>query len=115
MKKQSEFGKGLTYNLGLFLAHADRAQITISGKVDYSLWFNGAADHLYEIEVSVIFKEKLKKRISKFQSKCLNWRLSWNTKAATQKDFEWAINEAKTLLIEIDKTMGIDVIKASWE
>ena len=114
MKKESDFGKGLTYNLGLFLAHAERPQMEIHGKDDYSLWFNGAADHLYEIEIPVIFKDKLKDRIFKFQSKCLDWRLAMYG-TVTEKDFKWAINEAKSLLLEIDKTMGIDTIKASWQ
>ena len=35
-------------------------------------------------------------------------------KPLTKKDFEWSINEAKTLLMEIDKTMGIDTIEATW-
>lgn len=106
--KTSEFGKGLTYCIGLFLAHAERTQYD---KSDYSLWFNGAADHLYEIESADNMPEKLKKKISEFQYKCLHWRLT----KATKEDFEWALEEAKTILIQIDKFIGLKPIKADWE
>jgi len=55
--KTSEFGQGLTYCLGLFLAHEwnlKEMEKTYSkvGLNDWvSIWFNGASDHLYDLEI----------------------------------------------------------------
>ncbi len=116
----SEFGKGLTYCLGLFLAHAKMEPFKHSdGSTDYELWFNGATDHLFEIEVLPrrFFRrgKKLRKRLGIFQNKCLHWRLTLEERAATKEDYQWAIQEAKDLLLEIDKHFGIKVKKGQWE
>jgi len=60
-KRESEFGKGLTYCIGLFLAHAERKIDFGTDERSAETWFNGASDHLYEIDVSVIRDKKLKK------------------------------------------------------
>ena len=44
----SEFGKGLCYCIGLFLAHAERE---VKTERDAGLWFNAASDHLIELQV----------------------------------------------------------------
>ena len=106
----SEFGKGLTYCLGLFLAHAERKKYLD----DYGVWFNGSADHLYEIDPSTL-PSRLKGRVNKFQNKCLEWRLSFATQKPTKDDFEWAIQEAKDLLRLIDKNFGVKTKKGEWE
>ncbi len=112
----SEFGKGLAYCLGLFLAHAERKPFKHSdGSADYELWFNGAADHLFEMETKILPPE-LKVRTDDFQDKCLKWRLTWDGKKSAEKeDFHWAIQEAKDLLLEIDKHFGIEAEKGQWE
>ncbi len=111
----SEFGKGLAYCLGLFLAHAERKISSIRKELDYELWFNGAADHLYELQIPDTFPKNLKNRLTVFQDKCLNWRITMDKSAATEKDFHWAIQKAKDLLLEIDKHFGIKVKKGQWE
>lgn len=101
----SEFGKGYAYCLGLFLAHADRPVYKHSdGVEDYGLWFNGAGDHIDEFQAKT-------ERDNIFKEKVIRWRLEQPTK----KDFQWAIQEAKDLLIEFDKNNGIDTAKGSWE
>ncbi len=57
MTKESEFGKGLCYCLGLFLAHKGRITSDVKtyksigdGNRAYSMWFYGATDHLYEFD-----------------------------------------------------------------
>lgn len=106
----SEFGKGLTYCLGLFLAHAERS-IYLD---DYGMWFNAAADHLYEIQSSGLPK-RLGNRIDKLQNRCLSWRLDLGGQKATKKDYDWALQEAKDLLRLIDKNNGVKTEKGSWE
>ena len=119
----SEFGKGLCYNLGLFLAHTDRVnrELEIYKKIKdekraYSMWFYGAADHLCEFQWNQAPTKSLQKRCEAFQSKVLGWRLPMNEKNnATKKDYEWAIQEAKDLLRLIDKANKVAVIKGDWE
>ena len=120
---KSEFGKGLCYNLGLFLAHADRItkdlevyKVIKDEPRAYSMWFYGSADHLYEFQWKQAPTKALQTRCKKFQSKVLGWRMPMNPKNnAKKKDFEWAIQEAKDLLRLIDKSHKVDTIKGQWE
>lgn len=109
----SEFGKGLTYCIGLFLAHEskDKASIIKIFDGDFHIWFNGAADHLFEMQIPEKFPENLKTKLESFQNQCLHWRCS----PASEENFKWAIREAKDLLIEIDKQIGIAAIEGEWE
>jgi len=104
----SEFGTGLTYCLGLFLAHAERSRF----KDDYGMWFNGAADHLFDLKTDGLTDNALKDRIKVFQNKCLDWRLD---RPVTNDDYHWAIQEAKDLLRLIDSHFGIETEKGEWE
>jgi len=112
----SEFGKGLTYCIGLFLAHAERSDppITLNGAA--SLFFNASSDHLYELESLHIKDINLRKRIEEWRDKCLRWGHGFEKPKATKEDKEWAIQEAKDLLRLIDeKLLKIKTIKGSWE
>jgi len=106
----SEFGKGLTYCIGLFLAHAERAIF----QDDYGMWFNGASDHLYELDPSTLPK-RLENRVNRFKDKCIEWRLMWGDDKPTKENFEWSIQEAKDLLRAIDKNNGVKTKKGGWE
>lgn len=116
---KSEFGKGLTYNLGLFLAHQDRfydkrnKEDSSYDKLYPSLWFSGACDHLYELIIPKTFPKKLQKKIKDFESKVFKFR-SFDYDA-TEKDIEWSLNEAKDILLDIDKQLGIKAIKGDYE
>lgn len=107
----SEFGKDLTYCLGLFLSHAEREIFRVGDKEDFSLWFNGAADHFFEMDIPEKFPDELKNRLKVLRDKCLLWRLD----SATKEDYIWAIQESKNLLLEIDRHYGIEVEKGEWE
>lgn len=116
----SEFGKGCAYCLGLFLAHSERDYYLPTDKKGGilnrpGLWFYGAADHLFDLQIPASFPYALKKRLDKFQSKVLHLRLPMDGKEATDEDRKWAINEAKELLRLIDKQIGVKVIKGDWE
>ena len=121
-KKESEFGKGLTYNLGLFLAHAERFKeeervyASISSDRAPMIWFNGASDHFYELDTSRVKDAALKERLETLKDKCLGWGHGFRKIPATDKDVEWSIAEAKACLLEIDRLeLGVSVIKGSWE
>ena len=101
---KSEFGKGFTYCIGLFLSHAERKE-----EGDYCLWFNGAADHLFELEIPDNFA--LKEECEEWKSKCLHRRLEKYTK----KDLVWALKQAKKFLLEWDKQNNISCEKGEWE
>jgi len=121
---ESEFGKGLTYNLGLFIAHKERY---LHDKETYEkmglnkecagTWFNGASDHLYELEIPDSLPKKLRERLAHFRDKCLDLGrgIGLLSDKATEKDYDWAIREALDLLMEIDKTFGVKPIEGSWE
>lgn len=119
----SEFGRGLTYNLGLFLAHAERINeyrrlksTNPKSTNPYSLWFYGAADHLFELEIPKNLSKLLQGRLAKFQARCLDLRLPLDKqKEATETDYKWAIQEAKDLLRFIDNNMGVKTEKSDWE
>lgn len=118
----SEFGKGLTYCLGLFLCHSERDYlITEDDKAKGiinkpHMWFYSAADHLFELQIPHTLPPPLFKRLKEFQKKVLHWRLVMDKKKRpTEKDKIWAIQEAKDLLILIDKHFGIETQKGDWE
>ncbi|MCK9326396.1 MAG: hypothetical protein M0P69_12965 [Bacteroidales bacterium] len=104
MNGNTEFGKGFTYCIGLFLAHAEREDTGSCG-----LWFNAAADHLYELEIPKKFK--FKKECEEWQNKCLDLRLN----KANKKQKTWAIDMAKTFLLAWDRQCGIDCCEAEWK
>jgi len=104
----SEFGKGFTYCIGLFLMHAERE---IPKTIPDDLWFNGAADHVYDLEIPDNLTEEFKDKIINWQRSCLSWRM----KPYTKKDKEWAIDTAKEILRQWDEMCGISCCKGEWE
>ena len=116
METDSEFGKGLTYCIGLFLAHAERETKGFTEDLRYEMWFNGASDHLYELDTTSITNDSLKKEIDSWREKVLRWGHGFKKPKATKKDMTWAINKATELLRKIDETMlNIKTINGSWE
>lgn len=113
----SEFGKGFTYCLGLFLAHAERNMDRRKNDDDAELWFNGAADHLFEFDADNA-PEPLRERCKAFKDRCIDWRIAlsfWDRKPTTWKDVYWAVKEAKDILREYDKLNGFEVEEGEWE
>lgn len=117
----SEFGKGLCYNLGLFIAHSDSLMSSIEHykdigreKMAYEMWFNGAGDHLFEFQPEYAPKH-LRKRCEKLKDKVLDFRISVMGNGATAEDVKWTTQEAKDLLRLIDKANGVPVEKGDYE
>jgi len=82
--EKCEFGNGLTYCLGMFLAHAEKLEenkkvFNNAGITDKNqavhMWMNASSDHLYGlyIHAEAPFSLNLQKRILSFRSKVLNW------------------------------------------
>ena len=118
---ESEFGKGLTYCLGMFLAHAERITYFGSKIMDdggesmkqrtINSWFNGASDHLFELVIPETLPKDLQDRLKSFQKKCCENSM-WDV---TEKDIDMALSEAKEFLREIDDVFGIETIEATWK
>lgn len=112
----SEFGKGYAYCLGLFLAHAERMKAYKgNSSMGPDMWFYGAADHLFELEIPAALTEKKRAAIEAWKSSCLNCRLSLSGEPATWNDVEKALQYAKDLLLEWDAICGIPCEKGDYE
>lgn len=120
-KKESEFGAGLTYCIGLFLAHTERSGREVYKKIGAppswaEMWFNGASDHCYELDTSTIKNKKLREDIEKWREKVLHWGHGFSEPWAAEKDLDWALGKAKEFLRIIDeKLLKIKTIKGQWE
>lgn len=116
MKKESEFGKGFIYCIVLFAMHTER-YLDAKGKMLASRWigllFNGAGDHFYELQIPERWqKHEIGKRFEALQDRILEYRLRLDL---TEKDFESVLEELKVLCRLIDKELGVDVIKGTYE
>ena len=119
----SDFGKGFSYCLGLFLVHSESAYENRfdadENGFDVDRWFNGAADHLFEFDAENC-KEELRERCLFFKEKCLgflrrNRCVGSPSPAPILDDVWWALQEAKNILLEYDRLNGFEVEKAEWE
>lgn len=133
-KQKSEFGKGFVYNLVLFSKHWERAHQWME---DYrrlrddpkntketrtyftddralALWFNGASDHFYELEIPEQFKKtQIGKLAKEIQSKALYFGHGFQ-KNLTLKDFEEITSKVEKLAMLIDQKLGVKDIKADF-
>lgn len=110
---KSDFGKGLTYCLGLFLAHSERIYYSENDKIkelEYRTFFYTSSDHLYDLQIESAPKS-VRTKLKNFREFCFQRRLD----NGTRKDMQWAIQEAKDLLRLIDKANGVKTIKGGYE
>ena len=111
----SEFGTGFAYCLGLFLAHAERPEHAEILLKDYSLWFNAAGDHLFDLCTDPeILGEELAERTKTLKDFVLHRRLAFDD-TVTKADKFWAIQEAKNLLLLWDEQMKIPSERGQYE
>lgn len=118
--KTSEFGKGTIYPLLLWACHLERIMYKYPvGEADYSLWFNGASDHLFELEIPKQWqKKKLGKKMKELQDIALNIghgarMMDHSPKAKT--DFNKCVVFTKKIAFLIDKELGFKPIKGKYE
>jgi len=125
----SEFGKGFIYNLILFSKHWWRTFENIKAykevfkketpeeeeQMAMDMWFNGASDHFYELEIPSQFKRKKIGKLAKWlQDRCLYLGHGFKEKG-TKKDFEEVFEKLEELARLIDKELGIKDIKANFK
>jgi len=121
---ESEFGKGFIYNLVLFAKHYERMQSYLETnnkmaesnpdlwtKGDIDLWFNGAGDHLFELEIPTQFKNiKIGIMAKELQDEAIERRLG----KSTMKDGKDFFEKLEKLCRMIDTKLGVDSIEATW-
>jgi hypothetical protein len=119
----SEFGKGFIYNLILFAKHwwkrseYSHAMKKINNPEEdaLELWFNGASDHLYELEIPEKFKGTEIEEIAKYiREKGLEFGHGFKEKP-TQKDFDEIFDKLERLAMLIDKELGLEDVEAEWK
>lgn len=98
---QSDFGKGFTYCIGLFLAHGE--------PTSQKYCFYCATDHLQELKIPDHFTFATECRL--WRDKCFEWRFS----ECTKDDIKWAVKQAKRFLLEWDKQNGIECAESRWK
>lgn len=119
-KQTSDFGKGFIYNLILFSMHwwrweKEKEYYKDNEEQGLEFWFNGASDHFYELDIPEQFKNtKIGKLAQKIKDNGLYFGHGFQKKP-TQKDFDNIFEDIKKLSILIDKELGIDDIKGTWE
>ena len=120
MKRESDFGKGCVYCIGLFLAHAERFTPRNAIEEEYMsapAWFNASSDHLYELQIPENFPEKLKNKIESFRLEALEigHGSMMSDEKVTFETVKSSILKANEILMDIDNFMGVEVIKAEWQ
>lgn len=120
----SEFGKGFIYNLILFSKHWWRHQSDLrlndemaekypenwrKGEID--MWFNGAADHFYEIEIPNKLKDT---EIGRLAQELVDEALDRRFMKTTQEEFNAYWKKFEKLAMLIDKELGVEPIEAQF-
>lgn len=78
----------------------------------YELWFNGAGDHFFSLEVPECFENtEIGKSAKELQDEALARRLSNKT---TEQDFNKFFDKLENLAMLIDKHLGVEDNKAKW-
>jgi broad specificity polyphosphatase/5'/3'-nucleotidase SurE len=120
----SKFGKGYTYCIGMFLMHAERPKYDPTFKVfadspfktQWEMWFNAAADHLWDLNIPESMDSISRKKIEEWREKCIMWRLPMTAEnKPTKEDYLWAVEQGKRFLREADMYLGADVEEGEYE
>ena len=128
-QKESQYGKGLGYCLGLFLAHAHEliSDLDFAKKMRSQLpdhkhlypeedvirrWIYGASDHLNELDIDSA-PEPMRKDLKDFEERTKAWgSLYCNRRRASRQDAFDLIEQAKEFLRLIDEANGVKTIKS---
>ena len=118
-EETSEFGKGFTYCMALFIAHKERLVFDkfYSTKEFQStcwfLWFDGAVDHLRQMEIPEGLPAPLKRRLASWRKECM--RMKYHPEETSRRKVNWAIKRAIRLLMDVDIELGVKPIKGEYE
>lgn len=121
---ESEFGKGFIYNLILFAAHFERAFNRGIKPLDmkyyqYGLWFNGASDHLYELEIPEKWDNHeigiKAKELRELALEIGHGRRMTEDSPQIEKDYWRCVGLTKEIGLLIDKELGHEPIEAQYD
>lgn len=132
---KSEFGKGFLYPLTLFALHFERdgeaifgdkkpkeyeleiwktKDVTISRHIE--IFFNGASDHLYEMEVPSEFEgNEIGELALKLKQKALEIGHGFSGRMWTKDDFIECYDLLKRIMFLLDKMLGVNPVKADFD
>jgi hypothetical protein len=122
-KEESEFGKGFVYCLILFSKHwwklqTDKKVYESIGRENdaYEMWFYGASDHLFELEVPEMLKgSRIDDLTQEFKTFALRLRLPMDgERTATPEDYKIAFEKVEEIAMLVDKWLGGEPVKAQW-
>lgn len=121
--EKSDFGKGFTYCLGLFLAHerelCREEEITQKNpQLNYTHVLYGACDHLFDLVTPDSLSQELKDRTNILKDKGLEWRLPFKFTPTVEEQRAVArelFSEAKSILLAYDLELGTPAIKGDYE
>lgn len=129
MKEESEFGKGLVICLVKFAEHRwrwleqKRLYKELEQKYPDSFsesnavksHFNGASDHLYEIEVPKDWENtKIGKTVKRLQSYGLEIGHGFTQKRWAEEDVNKAYTMCQEIALLIDKGLGLKPDRGQW-
>jgi hypothetical protein len=113
---RSEFGRGLTYCLGLFLCHTERF-FGVKGdemfrNIMMEYWFNGSSDHLYEMAEEG-YPEDIVAMVVELRRFAFSKRYNND---CTEDDIKKAKDMALAILMKIDKdVLKVPTLKGDFE
>lgn len=126
---KSEFGKGLIICLVKFAEHAE---YWLKQKDDYDemgkfhpalfnesraveMFFSGASDHLYKIEVPKEWENtKIARKVKELQNFGLMIGHGFTGRQHSERDVEFAYNLCEEIALLIDKKLGLDADIGQW-
>lgn len=116
---ESEFGKGLVVCLVKFAEHKERYSERLgdggmsSSKVE--LLFNGASDHLYEIEVPEQWKgTEIEAKVTELKDFGLMIGHGFKGRVHTKADITRAYSLCRDIALLIDKKLGLNAEIGEW-
>lgn len=123
-EQKSEYGKGFTYCLFLFAKHwwrhfddlernkkmKEEDSKLFSDEYALQMWFNGAGDHLFELEVPEKFKDtEIGNLTEELKKEGLEFRCE---KKPTKEEFYNFFERIEKLMMLIDESLEVNPIKA---
>jgi hypothetical protein len=111
----SEFGSGCFYCLALFAKHAERSR-----SMEY--WFDGARDHLFDLEIPTTISPDLQGKIRDFRDWVLDaprfpehFSPSEEGERRIQELKSRALLELQDIFLALDRELGLSPIPAQWD
>lgn len=121
---ESEFGAGFVYTMILFAKHWGKIFHDVEvyktslqdEQMAYDMWFNGAADHVYEMTIpDAIAGSEFGMLAEEFIKFVRSKRLPMSQEErATKEDFNKAFVMLESLAMKLDEHLGMKPVKAQW-